>query len=113
MGRISLNASHPVFVQEFNYWATQVWPKADPNQVTELVKKVYGEEAVAHVVHAQRLNGLAVGRRDDGAPLLMARSDVDELLEPAALSASLLGLVNVEQRILTQGGGLFGSRANA
>jgi len=112
-GVVRLNIVHPVFVQEFNYWSTQVWPKADPSQVTDLVKKVYGEEAVAHVVHAQQLNGLAVARRDDGAPILLAREDVDELLQSAPLSASLLGLVNVEQRILTQGGGLFGSRANA
>lgn len=31
----------------------------------------------------------------------------------SGMSAALLGLVNVEQRLLTQGGGPFGSRANA
>ncbi|MET9268079.1 hypothetical protein [Kribbella sp. NPDC003557] len=111
-GVVWLNAKHPVFVQEFNYWADQVWPKADPAKVTELVKRVYGEEAVAHVVHAQRLSGLVVAKGDDGAPVLLGREDVEDLLAPTPLSAALLGLVNVEQRILTQGGGLFGSRAN-
>ncbi|GAA3597918.1 hypothetical protein [Kribbella ginsengisoli] len=111
-GVVWLNSKHPVFLQEFSYWADQVWPKADPAKVTELVKRVYGEEAVAHVVHAQRLNGLVVAKGDDGAPVLLGREDVEDLLAHTPLSAALLGLVNVEQRILTQGGGLFGSRAN-
>ncbi|MFE0458194.1 hypothetical protein ACFW1A_02900 [Kitasatospora sp. NPDC058965] len=110
-GVVHLNAKHPVFVQEFLYWSGQVWPKADPAKVRELVERVYGEEAVAHVVHAQRLNGTLVGRSDEGTPVVMSEDDVQSLLEPAALSAALLGLINVEQRVLTQGGGLFGSRA--
>ena len=111
-GVVYLNTSHPVFVQEFDYWSSTVWPKADPAKVTELVRKVYGEEIVAHVVHAQRLNGTVVGKDDEGRVVQIGRGDVEELLQPPALSASLLGLVNVEQRILTQGGGLFGSRAS-
>ncbi|MGW1087751.1 hypothetical protein ACWD4L_15800 [Streptomyces sp. NPDC002596] len=112
-GVVYLNSSHPVFVQEFNHWANQIWPKADPTKVQELVQRVYGEEAVAHVVHAQRLNGTLVGKTEDNEPILIGEEDVRQLLEPPALSASLLGLVNVEQRILTQGGGQFGRRADA
>ncbi|MEU0587375.1 hypothetical protein [Streptomyces sp. NPDC006132] len=110
-GVVFLNESHPVFVQEVNYWVDSVWPKADPKLVQELVHRVYGEEAVAHVVHAQRLNGTVVAN-DGGKPTVISEEDVQQLLEPVALSSALLGLVNVEQRILTQGGGLFGSRAN-
>lgn len=112
-GVVYLNSSHPVFVQEFSHWANQIWPKADGGKVQELVQRVYGEEAVAHVVHAQRLNGTLVGKTEEGDPILMGEEDVRQLLEPAALSAALLGLVNVEQRILTQGGGQFGRRAGA
>jgi hypothetical protein len=111
MGVVVLNAAHPVFVREFDYWATEVWPKADPAKVHELVQRIYGEEAVAHVVHAQQLNGTVVGKSDDGVVIQIGREDVESLLEPPALSAALLGLVNVEQRMLTQGGGLFGTRA--
>ncbi|RAG81729.1 hypothetical protein DN069_31210 [Streptacidiphilus pinicola] len=112
-GVVYLNSKHPVFVQEFTYWADQVWPKADPAKVQELVERVYGEEAVAHVVHAQRLNGTLVARAEDNSPVVIGEDDVQALVEPTALSAALLGLINVEQRILTQGGGLFGSRATA
>ena len=111
-GVVYLNDAHPVFVQECNHWADQIWPKADPKKVRELVQRVYGEEAVAHVVHAQRLNGTLVGKTENDEPILIGEEDVRQLLEPTALSASLLGLVNVEQRILTQGGGLFGRRAD-
>ncbi|MCF3122516.1 hypothetical protein IPZ68_22830 [Streptomyces arenae] len=112
-GVVWLNARHPVFMQECAYWADQVWPKADPRKVQELVHRVYGEEAVAHVVHAQRLNGTLVARTDSGDPVIFGEQDVQDLVSSEALSSSLLGLVNVEQRILTQGGGLFGSRANS
>ncbi|MEV8430389.1 hypothetical protein [Streptomyces chartreusis] len=111
-GVVFLNEAHPVFIQECNYWVDSVWPKADPKQVQELVHRVYGEEAVAHVVHAQRLNGTVVATTA-GKPMVISEEDVEQFLEPVALSSALLGLVNVEQRILTQGGGLFGSRANA
>ncbi|MFF5433852.1 hypothetical protein ACFY5K_27970 [Streptomyces griseofuscus] len=111
-GVVFLNEAHPVFVQECNYWVNSVWPKADPKQVQELIHRVYGEEAVAHVVHAQRLNGTVVANNGGGKPEVISEDDVQLLLEPIALSSALLGLVNVEQRILTQGGGLFGSRAN-
>ncbi|MFG2938474.1 hypothetical protein [Streptomyces sp. NPDC048282] len=111
-GVVFLNEAHPVFTQECNYWVDSVWPKADPQQVRELVHRVYGEEAVAHVVHAQRLNGTAVANHS-GKPLVISEDDVQMFLEPMALSSALLGLMNVEQRILTQGGGLFGSRANS
>ncbi|MDF3141596.1 MULTISPECIES: hypothetical protein [unclassified Streptomyces] len=111
-GVVFLNEAHPVFIQECNYWVDSVWPKADPKLVQELVHRVYGEEAVAHVVHAQRLNGTVVANTG-GKPTVISEEDVEQFLEPVALSSALLGLVNVEQRILTQGGGLFGSRANA
>lgn len=111
-GVVHLNSAHPVFQQEFNYWAENVWPKATSDNVRHLVQRVYGEEAVAHVVHAQSLNGTLVGRTEAGEAVAIGREDVSELLSPQALSAALLGLVNVEQRILTQGGGLFGSRSN-
>lgn len=112
-GVVWLNSRHPVFMQECIYWSDQVWPKADPRKVQDLVQRVYGEEAVAHVVHAQRLNGTVVARNDSGDPVIFGEQDVQDLVSPAALSSALLGLVNVEQRILTQGGGLFGSRANS
>ncbi|MGY0486318.1 hypothetical protein [Streptomyces sp. WG-D5] len=111
-GVVWLNLRHPVFVQEWNYWSDQ-WPKADPGQVEILVRRVYGEEAVAHVVHAQRLNGTVVARTEEGEPVVLGGQDVQNLVAPEALSAALLGLVNVEQRILTQGGGLFGSRSSS
>ncbi|MFB7184171.1 hypothetical protein ACFCZT_02440 [Streptomyces sp. NPDC056230] len=112
-GVVHLNSAHPVFQQEFNYWSENVWPKATADHVRGLVQRVYGEEAVAHVVHAQSLNGTLVARTENGEAVAIGREDVSELLTPQALSAALLGLVNVEQRILTQGGGLFGSRSNA
>ncbi|MFC9791760.1 hypothetical protein ACFVJI_03855 [Streptomyces sp. NPDC127584] len=110
-GVVHLNAAHPVFQQEFSYWAQSVWPKATSDNVQDLVKRVYGEEAVAHVVHAQSLNGTLVARGEEGETVAIGREDVSELLTPQSLTAALLGLINVEQRILTQGGGLFGSRA--
>ncbi|MEE1752325.1 hypothetical protein [Streptomyces sp. SP18CS02] len=112
-GVVHLNSAHPVFQQEFNHWTRNVWPKATSDNVQQLVQRVYGEEAVAHVVHAQSLNGTLVARTEDGEAVAIGREDVSELLTPQALSAALLGLINVEQRILTQGGGLFGSRSNA
>jgi hypothetical protein len=112
-GAVYLNIRHPVFVQEMTYWSDAVWPKADPKEVAKLVRSVYGQEAVAHVVHAQRLNGSVVGREEDGTVNRLGPEDVAELVGRPALSAALLGLVNVEQRLLTQGGGQFGSRANA
>jgi hypothetical protein len=112
-GVVYLNIRHPVFQQEFDHWAGSVWPKADPAQVQNLVSRVYGEEAVAHVVHARRLNGTVVGRDEEGVAVQIGESDVDELISKPALSAALLGLVNVEQRILTQGGGVFGKIASS
>jgi hypothetical protein len=112
-GVVYMNIDHPVFQQEFSYWANEVWPKPDSAQVHGLVQRVYGEEAVAHVVHAQALNGTLVARKESGESVAIGKGDVSELLTPQALSAALLGLVNVEQRILTQGGGLFGGKANA
>ncbi|MFE4538051.1 hypothetical protein ACFRKB_23730 [Streptomyces scopuliridis] len=111
-GVVHLNSTHPVFQQEFNYWAENVWPKATNENVRHLVQRVYGEEAVAHVVHAQSLNGTLVARTETGEAVVIGRDDVGLLLTSQALTAALLGLVNVEQRILTQGGGLFGSRSN-
>ncbi|MFI6888571.1 hypothetical protein [Streptosporangium canum] len=111
-GVVHLNERHPVFIQEINYWSDQVWPKSDPTQVEQLIRRIYGEEAVAHVVHAQRLNGTLVGKDEDGNPIYIGNEDVQALLTPPALSAALLGLTNVEARILTQGGGLFGRRNN-
>lgn len=112
-GVVYLNNRHPVFVQEFQYWSNEVWPKADHAQVGELVRSEYGQEAVAHVVHAQRLNGTVVGRDGTGIPNRLGPEDIDELLTRPALSAAMLGLVNVEQRIQTKGGGLFGKKSNA
>lgn len=112
-GVVYLNSRHPVFVQEMTYWSNDVWPKVDPNEVNKLVMTVYGQEAVAHVVHAQRLNGSVVGREDDGTVNRLGPEDVKELLTRASLSAALLGLVNVEQRLLTMGGGLFGKSSLA
>jgi len=53
---------------------------------------------VAHVLHAQRLSGTIVGVKDDGSPMLIGPQDVKGLTSQEALSAALLGLVNVEQR---------------
>jgi len=110
-GVVYLNSHHPVFQQEIEHWAGAVWPKADPALVAGLVQRIYGEEAVAHVVHARRLNGTIVGRDENGLPIQISESDVDALVAKPALTTALLGLVNVEQRILTQGGGQFGKIA--
>ncbi|RSN24249.1 hypothetical protein DMC63_06825 [Streptomyces sp. WAC 05977] len=108
---MNLNKRHPVFVEEFRHWSEVVWPKADSVKVINLVQRIYGEEAVAHVVHARRLSGTTVSVDPDGTVVAIGKGDVDKLLDAFALSSAMLGLVNVEQRILTAGGGLFGKAA--
>ncbi|MFI6851765.1 hypothetical protein [Streptomyces sp. NPDC050416] len=111
-GVVYLNRRHPVFRQELSYWEG-VWPKADTAKVQALVEEVYGEEAVAHVVHAQRLDGTPLTKTEEGEPQFIGGHDVEELITPTALSAALLGLVNVEQRMHTRGGHRFGPRVHA
>jgi hypothetical protein len=111
-GVVHLNDRHPVFAEEFRHWSQDVWPKADSRKVVELVQRIYGEEAVAHVVHARRLSGTTVATGANG-PVVIGKGDVEKLLSIPALSSAMLGLVNVEQRILTAGGGQFGKSAAA
>ncbi|MGP4004573.1 hypothetical protein [Streptomyces sp. 8N706] len=105
-GVVFLNAQHPVFRQEFAHWA-DLYPKANASQVRELVQEVYGEEAVAHVVHAQRLNGTPLTKTEEGEAQFIGANDVQKMIEPIALSSALLGLINVEQRIRARGGKRF------
>ena len=39
---------------------------ADTTKVTKIIQRIYGEEAVTHVVHAQRLKDTVVGKNEDG-----------------------------------------------
>lgn len=109
-GVVHLNDRHPVFVEDFRHWTQDVWPKADSDKVIDLIQRIYGEEAVAHVVHARRLSGTTVAT-DANGPVIIGKDDVEKLVSIVALSSAMLGLVNVEQRILTAGGGLFGKAA--
>lgn len=105
-GVVFLNAQHPVFRQEIAHWV-DLYPKANASQVRDLVQEVYGEEAVAHVVHAQRLNGTQLINTEEGEAQFIGASDVQKMIEPIALSSALLGLINVEQRIRARGGQRF------
>ncbi|GLZ78727.1 hypothetical protein Afil01_35340 [Actinorhabdospora filicis] len=112
-GVVWLNIAHPVFATILDYWTKEHAPMEDEAQVMEVVKGVYGEEAVARVLHVQRLNGTTVAQGEDGKPIVMGKHDVASLLTPEVMTGGLLGLVNVEQRISKRLSARFGRRGRS
>lgn len=106
-GTVHLNTAWPLFQQQFQYWIDQ-YPRADALEVESMVKRVYEDEVVSKVMHAHKLIGSVVGHDDDGNEIRLDREDVAELVAPSSLTTAVVGLINVESRIMTSGGSKFG-----
>lgn len=106
-GTVHLNAAWPLFQQQFEHW-TQQYPRADAMEVEAMVKRVYEDEVVSKVMHAHKLANSVVGHDDDGNEIRLDRDDVAELVSPSSLTTAVMGLINVESRIMTSGGSKFG-----
>ncbi|WP_454162424.1 hypothetical protein [Gordonia iterans] len=111
-GTVHLNAGWPMFQQQFHYWQGE-HPRADSRDMEELVKRVYEDEVVSKVMHAHKLRNSIVGYDEDGTEVRLKREEIEQLTSPAALTAAVVGLVNVEQRIRTAAGSKFGPAASA
>lgn len=109
-GTIHMNLSFPMFVNEFKYWGTE-WPRASDSELIEVIKQVYEDEIVSKVMHAHKMRGQVVGHVDS-KEIRINNAQIEEWTSPESLTASLLGLTNVESRIRVLAGGKFGSAAS-
>jgi hypothetical protein len=111
-GLISFNVAFTLFTTEIEYWQAE-YPKADPKAVEDVVKHAYEEEMIARIKHIMSLRGKTVGITPEGEKVPFGQNHAKLLTEPAALTASLFGLINVEQGINTAAGGKFGRKVSA
>ena len=106
-GVLHLNLYFPLFQNEFKYWQEQ-YGHAPYEEVMEIVKSAYESEAVSKVMHAKKLNGArtispeALEEAESPVDLRISQTVVNAWLGPEALTAALLGLVNVESRIVNR-----------
>ncbi len=111
-GLVTMNAAWPMFEQEIRYWQDQ-YPRATVEEVTELVRTAYEDEVVSKVMHANKLRNSQVGLDEDGEPMRLGSREIGKLTEPAALTAGVIGLTNVESKIRTAAGSRFGPSASS
>jgi hypothetical protein len=87
-GRVLINKDHPVIKKHVSETIRTF--VGDDDQIAEEVFSVYGELAVAHVAHSERMKGI-----------LMSEKDVDEKLRSQeALTMALLGMWQVDTILL-------------
>ncbi|QIS19555.1 sensor histidine kinase [Nocardia terpenica] len=108
-GTVHFNMSFPLFKSEFKYWIEQ-YPKAAATEVTELVKGVYEDEVISKIMHAHKMSGQPLYAAEGGGPVRVNNANIDSWTSPEALTAAVLGLINVEQRINVLAGSRFGKK---
>lgn len=102
-GVLHLNLYFPLFQNEFEQCG-----HAPYEEVMEIVKSAYESEAVSKVMHAKKLNGArtispeALEEAESPVDLRISQTVVNAWLGPEALTAALLGLDNVESRIVNR-----------
>ncbi|MGW5153706.1 hypothetical protein [Rhodococcus koreensis] len=106
-GTVHFNSSFPMFQNEFTFWSNE-YPRADPSEVLDLVKTVYEDEIVARIMHAHKMKGQELAKDSSGRPVRIKDENIEAWTSPQALTAAVLGLVNVESRIRVTAGGRFG-----
>jgi hypothetical protein len=105
-GVVLLNPDFPMFETEIKYWQER-FPKAAPEAVAALVREVYETEAVSKVTHLTQMKLQKFEK--DGKPLSLGHTpEFRHMMEPPALTAAIVGLVNVEQQVTTRAGGRYG-----
>lgn len=114
-GLVTMNSAWPMFEQEIRFWQEE-YPRATIEEVTDLVRTAYEDEVVSKIMHANKLRNSQVGVDENGEPMRLGSREIEKLTEPAALTAGVIGLTNVETKIRTAAGSRFGpavsSRAN-
>jgi hypothetical protein len=106
-GTVHFNSEFPMFQNEFHFWVNE-YPRADPGEVLSLVRTVYEDEIVARVMHAYKMKGQELARDSAGRPIRIKDENIGAWTSPEALTAAVLGLINVESRIRVAAGGRFG-----
>ncbi|MCX0271918.1 hypothetical protein NLM24_14635 [Nocardia zapadnayensis] len=106
-GTIYINTSFPLFRNEFNFWIEE-YPRAGQDEVTELVKQVYEDELVSKLMHAYKLKGQELAIDENGNTVRVKDENIRSWISSEAFTSSVLGLVNVEQRIRVTAGARFG-----
>ncbi|NKR25150.1 hypothetical protein GS479_07130 [Rhodococcus hoagii] len=106
-GLIQFNLNFPMFQSEFEFWANK-YPRASQEELVGTVKQVYEDELVSKVMHAHKLHGQILHDDGDGNVTRVSRDNIQEWITPQALTTSVMGLVNVEQRISVLAGSRFG-----
>ncbi len=86
-GLIQLNPNHPVVLEELEHWKLQYPPHVE-SEVEDVVMTVYKELAITAVAHSFAIR-----------PYLNTRQDHDRLIDPAALTMALLGLLGPDSVI--------------
>lgn len=107
-GTVHFNLSFPLFESEFRYWCEQ-YPRAASTEVVELVKSVYEDEVISKVMHATKMSGQPLYAEGDEV-IHVNNSNIERWTSPDALTAAVLGLINVEQRINVLAGARFGKK---
>ena len=110
-GTVHFNLSFPLFQSEFRYWIEQ-YPKAASEDVVDLVKGVYEDEVISKIMHAHKMSGQTL-YAVDGDTIRVNNANIDSWTTPEALTAAVLGLINVEQRINVMAGSRFGKKKPA
>jgi len=106
-GLVTLNPLFPMFLAEFKYWEER-WPKFGLAAVSDLVKEVYAAEAVSKVTHITKMKTQDFKDGAGRAYKFGEAPEYKDMLSAATLTAAVMGLVNVDQHIVTRGGGRFG-----
>lgn len=107
-GTVVMNVAWPLFQQQIQYWQGE-YPRADGEEVEEMVKRMYEDEVVSKVMHATKLKNSVVALDEDGNEVRLLREQYEQLVSPPALTVAVVGLINVEGRIRTSAGSRFGS----
>ncbi|TDZ79583.1 hypothetical protein DE4585_03330 [Mycobacteroides salmoniphilum] len=111
-GTVHFNLSFPLFQSEFQYWIEQ-YPKAASEDVVDLVKGVYEDEVISKVMHAHKMSGQLLYALEGDDAARVNNANIDSWTSPEALTAAVLGLINVEQRINVLAGSRFGKKKPA
>ena len=101
-----------MFRQQLQFWQEE-YPRADATAVEDLVRTVYEDEVVSKVMHAYKLRNSVVGFDSSGNEVRLMRDQVEQMTSPEALTAAVVGLINVESRIRTNAGSRFGASSSS
>ncbi|WP_146007428.1 hypothetical protein [Corynebacterium xerosis] len=106
-GTVFMNASWPLFDSQLRYWSER-YPRVEESSILPIMRAAYEDEVVSKVMHAYKMRNARLGKDENGHQIKVQSQLIDEWTSPAALTAGVLGLVNVETRIAKAIGSKYG-----